>query len=43
MSTDALIAAGITEGTIRLSIGLEDAKDLIEDLGRALKAAERVK
>jgi O-acetylhomoserine (thiol)-lyase len=43
MSTDALIAAGITEGTIRLSIGLEDAKDLIEDLARALKAAERVK
>jgi O-acetylhomoserine (thiol)-lyase len=43
MSVDALAAAGITEGTIRLSIGLEDAKDLIEDLARALKAAERVK
>ena len=43
MSADALAAAGITEGTIRLSIGLEDAKDLIEDLARALKAAERVK
>ena len=43
MSSEALIAAGITEGTIRLSIGLEDAKDLIEDLARALKAAERVK
>jgi len=42
MSVDALAAAGITEGTIRLSIGLEDAKDLIEDLARALKAAERV-
>ena len=42
MSLDALAAAGITEGTIRLSIGLEDAKDLIDDLARALKAAERL-
>ena len=42
MSTDALVAAGITEGTIRLSIGLEDAGDLIDDLKRALKAAEKV-
>ena len=43
MSADALRAAGITEGTIRLSIGLEDVRDLIEDLARALKAAERAK
>ncbi len=43
MSVDALIRAGITEGTIRLSIGLEDAKDLIDDLARALKAAEKAK
>ncbi|MBL8310398.1 MAG: O-acetylhomoserine aminocarboxypropyltransferase [Burkholderiales bacterium] len=43
MSADALAKAGITEGTIRLSIGLEDAKDLIDDLARALKAAEKVK
>ena len=34
-----LLAAGITEGTIRLSVGLEDADDLIEDLSRALYAA----
>ena len=39
--TAELAAAGITEGTIRLSIGLEDADDLIEDLNRALKAAGR--
>jgi O-acetylhomoserine (thiol)-lyase len=37
-----LAAAGITQGTIRLSIGLEDAQDLIDDLGRALKAAGKV-
>ncbi len=37
----ALAAAGIGQGTIRLSIGLEDAEDLIDDLKRALKAAEK--
>ncbi len=41
MSAEALAAAGIGEGTIRLSIGLEAASDLIEDLARGLKAAER--
>ncbi len=39
--TEQLAAAGITEGTMRLSIGLEDADDLIEDLGRGLKAAQK--
>ncbi len=39
MSAEDLVRAGITEGTIRLSIGLEDAEDLIEDLSRALHAA----
>jgi O-acetylhomoserine (thiol)-lyase len=39
MSSDDLVRAGITEGTIRLSIGLEDPADLIEDLSRALYAA----
>jgi O-acetylhomoserine (thiol)-lyase len=34
-----LAAAGITQGTIRLSIGLEDPADLLDDLARALKAA----
>jgi O-acetylhomoserine (thiol)-lyase len=36
-----LAAAGITEGTMRLSIGLEDAGDLIEDLQRGLRAAQK--
>jgi O-acetylhomoserine (thiol)-lyase len=41
MSDEALAGAGITQGTIRLSIGLEDPDDLIDDLKRALKAAEK--
>ena len=41
MSDEALEGAGITQGTIRLSIGLEDPDDLIDDLKRALKAAEK--
>lgn len=38
---EQLTASGITEGTIRLSIGLEDADDLIEDLSRGLKASQK--
>jgi O-acetylhomoserine (thiol)-lyase len=41
MDDAALAQAGIGPGTIRLSIGLEDADDLIDDLKRALKAAEK--
>ena len=40
MSDAALAEAGIGPGTIRLSIGLEDPQDLIEDLARALRAAK---
>jgi O-acetylhomoserine (thiol)-lyase len=39
VSAQDLARAGIGEGTIRLSIGLEDPDDLIEDLSRALHAA----
>ena len=42
MSAEDLVKAGITEGTIRLSVGLEDPEDLIEDLSRALHAAGKV-
>jgi O-acetylhomoserine (thiol)-lyase len=41
MDDEALAKGGITQGTIRLSIGLEDSADLIDDLKRALKAAEK--
>jgi O-acetylhomoserine (thiol)-lyase len=41
MSDEDLKRAGIAAGTVRLSIGLEDPQDLIEDLDRALKVAAR--
>lgn len=41
LSADQLVAAGISEDLIRLSVGLEDADDIIEDLERALKASQR--
>jgi O-acetylhomoserine (thiol)-lyase len=39
LSDDELLAAGITAGTIRLSVGLETLDDLIWDLERGLAAA----
>ena len=42
MSDDDLKKSGIGPGTVRLSIGLEDPQDLIDDLDRALKAASKV-
>jgi O-acetylhomoserine (thiol)-lyase len=41
MDAEALRAAGVTEGLVRLSVGLEDPEDLIEDLSHALKASQR--
>ena len=41
MTDEDLKKAGITAGTVRLSIGLEDPQDLIDDLDRALGAAKR--
>jgi O-acetylhomoserine (thiol)-lyase len=39
LSDEELLAAGITGGTIRLSVGLENLDDLIWDLERAFAAA----
>ena len=41
MPASDLRAAGIGEGTVRLSVGLENLDDLIEDLNRGLYAAGR--
>jgi O-acetylhomoserine (thiol)-lyase len=38
---DQLAQAGITEGSMRLSVGLEDPLDLIDDLKRGLKLAQK--
>jgi O-succinylhomoserine sulfhydrylase len=39
LAPEARAAVGITDGTIRLSVGLEDPGDLVADLDRALAAA----
>ncbi|HQR39777.1 MAG TPA: PLP-dependent transferase, partial [Blastocatellia bacterium] len=36
MSPEELAAAGVSGGLVRLSVGLEDAGDLIDDLSQAL-------
>jgi O-acetylhomoserine (thiol)-lyase len=41
MDAAALQAAGIADGTIRLSVGLEQVSDLIADLKQGLRAAEK--
>ena len=41
MDDAALAAAGITPGTVRLSIGLEHPDDLIDDLTRGLRASQK--
>ena len=41
MSDADLKNAGITAGTVRLSVGLEDPQDLIDDLDRALKISQK--
>ena len=42
LDAGALAAAGIGQATVRLSVGLEDADDLLDDLKRALKAAAKL-
>ncbi len=38
LTPQARAAAGITDGTVRVSVGLEDVEDLLEDLDQALSA-----
>lgn len=42
MDASALKAAGIAEGTIRLSVGLEDPEDLIADLEQGLQRSQKI-
>lgn len=39
LSAEDVRRSGITQGTVRLSIGLEDPEDLVEDVTRALRNA----
>ena len=41
MDAAALEAAGISEGLVRISVGIEDIDDLIDDIGTALKASQK--
>lgn len=41
MSADQLARAGVGEDLIRLSVGLEDPDDLLDDLAAALRASQR--
>jgi O-succinylhomoserine sulfhydrylase len=36
LAPEARAAVGITDGVLRVSVGLEDVRDLVADLGRAL-------
>ncbi|MDD4599927.1 MAG: homocysteine synthase [Negativicutes bacterium] len=40
LSSEQLISAGVPEDMVRLSIGIEDAQDIIDDLDQALIAAK---
>jgi cystathionine beta-lyase/cystathionine gamma-synthase len=42
LDDEALGAAGLGAGTVRMSVGIEDAEDLLEDVGRALAAARAI-
>ncbi|WP_298252154.1 O-acetylhomoserine aminocarboxypropyltransferase [Bradyrhizobium sp.] len=41
MDADQLKAAGIGEELVRLSVGIETASDIIDDLGQALRASQK--
>jgi len=36
LGAEARLAVGITDGVLRVSVGLEDIRDLVEDFERAL-------
>ncbi len=42
IDTDALVAAGITEDMVRLSVGLEDVRDIKVDFENGFQAAKKI-
>jgi O-acetylhomoserine (thiol)-lyase len=42
MDADSLKVAGLSEDLIRLSVGLEHIDDILDDLGQALRASQKV-
>jgi len=42
MSADELKSSGVSEDLVRLSVGLEDPTDLINDLDQALRASQKI-
>jgi O-acetylhomoserine (thiol)-lyase len=42
MDAEQLKAAGIGEDMVRLSVGIEAAQDILDDLGQALRASQKV-
>jgi len=42
IDAEALVAAGITEDMVRLSVGLEDIEDLIADFENGFRAAKKI-
>jgi O-acetylhomoserine (thiol)-lyase len=41
MSPEAMAEGGVTEDMVRLSVGLEDPQDLVDDLNRALRRSQK--
>jgi O-acetylhomoserine (thiol)-lyase len=41
LDAEALKAAGLSEDLVRVSVGLEDSADILDDLGQALKASQK--
>ncbi|MBZ4664773.1 homocysteine synthase [Mahella sp.] len=42
LSREEQLAAGVTEDMVRVSIGIEDVKDIIDDLDQAIEASQNI-
>ena len=41
LNDEQLVAAGISPGMVRFSVGIENIEDIIDDLTQALEASEK--